>query len=124
MLFSNLANDSLATAVSETNETMNYSTDQLLLQQDRAMLDQDRSLDTLANVMRNQKQIATTIGNEIDRQNVLIDSMDNKMDRIQDRLINETKRIRFIDRKSTTCGIWFVILILFIAIIIIVAIPV
>lgn len=74
-------------------------------------------------MIRNQKQIASTIGNEVDRQNVLIDSMDNKMDRIQERLINETKRVRFVDRKSTTCGVWFVILILFISIIIIVAIP-
>ena len=80
-------------------------------------------MDTLAHVIRNQKQIASTIGNEVDRQNVLIDSMGNKIDLLQDRIVNETKRIRFIDKKSTTCGIWFVIFILFLAIIIIVAIP-
>ncbi len=85
--------------------------------------EQDRGLDTLAHVIRNQKQIASTIGTEVDRQNVLIDSMGDKIDRLQDRIVDETKRIRFIDKKSTTCGIWFVIFILFLAIIIIVAIP-
>ena len=35
---------------------------------------------------------------------VLIDKMGDKMDQINERLITETKRIRFIDRKSTTWG--------------------
>lgn len=35
---------------------------------------------------------------------VLIDSMEGKMDQINERLVKETKRISFIDRKSSTCG--------------------
>ena len=35
---------------------------------------------------------------------VMIDSMEGKMDQINDRLVRETKRIRFFDRKSSTCG--------------------
>jgi hypothetical protein len=34
----------------------------------------------------------------IDRQNVLIDTMGGKIDGLNERLINETKRIRFIGK--------------------------
>jgi len=37
---------------------------------------------------------------------VLIDEMDNKVVRVNDRIVNETRKVRFIDRKSSTCGIW------------------
>ncbi len=41
---------------------------------------------------------------------VLIDSMEGKMDQINERLVKETKRISFIDRKSSTCGklTWYI----------------
>ena len=35
----------------------------------------------------------------------MIDDMEGKMDQIHERLVKETKRVRFIDRKSSTCGI-------------------
>ena len=35
---------------------------------------------------------------------VMIDDMEGKMDQIHERLVKETKRVRFIDRKSSTCG--------------------
>jgi hypothetical protein len=34
----------------------------------------------------------------------MIDDMEGKMDQIHERLVKETKRVRFIDRKSSTCG--------------------
>lgn len=54
---------------------------------------------------------------------VMIDSMEDKMDRIHERLVKETKNIRLIDRASGTCGLWMLIVLLLIAIIVIVAIP-
>lgn len=50
--------------------------------------------------------------------------MGDRMEQINERLITQTKKIRFIDRKSTTCGIWFIIILLMVAIITIAAIPI
>jgi len=107
----------------ENEETEEFSSKQLILQQDRALSDQDRGIETLSHIIGNQKNIASAIGREVDRQNDMIEGMDDKMEGIQERLIKETKRIRFIDRKSSTCGLWILVLILLIAIIVIAAIP-
>ena len=64
-----MADDQLINITTETDQTMNADSNQLLLQQDRILLDQDRGLDVLSHIIQNQKQIATTIGTETDRQN-------------------------------------------------------
>lgn len=109
--------------VSETNETLNVSSNQLLSQHDRIIADQDRGLETLSHIVRNQKRIATSIGNEVERQNEMIDSMGDKMENMNERLIKSTRNIKIVSRKSATCGIWLIIFFLLIAIIVIAAIP-
>ena len=55
--------------VNENQFTNNLSSDQLLAQHDHIIAQQDRGLDTLSHIISNQKQIALTIGSEVDRQN-------------------------------------------------------
>jgi hypothetical protein len=55
--------------VQESDMTRNISNDQLLSQHDRILVDQERGLETLSHIVRNQKNIAITIGTEIDKQN-------------------------------------------------------
>lgn len=117
------ASDDINQELDNNNELFSYSSDQLQAQQDRILHEQDRGIETLSHIVSNQKNIAQSIGREVDRQNVMIDSMEGKMDQINDRLVRETKRIRFFDRKSSTCGIWMLIVLLFILIIVIAAIP-
>ena len=116
----------------ETGDTVNYDNNQLLVQQDRILQEQDRGIETLSHIIQNQKRIATTIGNEVDRQNgilkqyflkvklyykknmnvylfklflVMIEGMGDNIDQIHDRLVNETKRMRIFSKKTGTCGI-------------------
>jgi hypothetical protein len=53
----------------ETETTLNYNNRQLMSQQDQILRDQDRGIEALAGIIQNQKRIASTIGNEVDRQN-------------------------------------------------------
>jgi syntaxin 8 len=53
----------------------------------------------------------------------MIDNMDDKIENVHERLIKETKHIKIVDRKSSSFGLWFLIVLLLIAIIVIVCIP-
>jgi hypothetical protein len=55
--------------ITENAFTRDISSDQLLLQQDKMLVDQDKGIETLSTIVRSQKQIAVTIGNEVDKQN-------------------------------------------------------
>lgn len=55
--------------INENAYTRDISSDQLLLQQDKILVDQDKGIETLSTIIRSQKQIAITIGNEVDKQN-------------------------------------------------------
>ena len=50
----------------------------------------------------------------------IIDDLAEHMDRTDNRLIEETSRVRVISQKDNVCGYWVVIILLFISIVIIV----
>lgn len=123
-LIDNQTSDLINFVPEETEETYVMNSEQLMAYQDRVLADQDRGLENLSSIIGNQKRIAGTIGNEVERQNNLMDSMADRMENLNERLIQQTSKIRFIDRKSTTCGIWFIIILLMVAIIVIAALPI
>ncbi|XP_041363468.1 syntaxin-8-like [Gigantopelta aegis] len=92
-------------------------------QQQDVIREQDEGLEALSHVISKQKQMAVDIGNEVDDQNILIDDITDRTDRTGDRLMKETRHIKIVDKKSATCGYWVVIILLFIAMIVIVAVP-
>jgi syntaxin 8 len=67
-----------------------------MAQHDQIIAQQDRGLDTLSHIISNQKQIALTIGNEVDKQNVFIDHIGDKVESVNERLITETKHIKLL----------------------------
>ena len=91
--------------------------------QSQVIRQQDEGLDQLSTVLSRQKQMAIDIGNEVEQHNDIIDDIHDHVDRTHDRLIRETRNIKVVDRKSGTCGLWVVIVLLFIAIVIIAVIP-
>ncbi|XP_046352036.1 syntaxin-8-like [Haliotis rufescens] len=92
-------------------------------QQQDIIREQDQGLEALSSVIARQKMMAVDIGNEVDNQNELIDDITDHVDRTGERLVKETSHIKIVDRKSNTCGYWVAIVLLFIAIIVIVAVP-
>ncbi|ESO98633.1 hypothetical protein LOTGIDRAFT_205331 [Lottia gigantea] len=95
----------------------------LQAQQQSVIQEQDRGLDALSSVIARQKQMALDIGDEVDQQNILIDDITDHVDRTGERLIKETRHVNIVDKKSNTCCYWVIIVVLFITMIVIVAVP-
>ncbi|XP_046635335.1 syntaxin-8-like [Daphnia pulicaria] len=87
------------------------------------MADQDRGLDELSRIIGRQRQIAQTIGDEVESQNDLIENIADNVDRTRDRMAQQTSTITVVDRKDRTFGYWMVILLLFVAIVVVASIP-
>jgi syntaxin 8 len=97
--------------------------DQIRIQQRQMIEEQDQGLDALSRVVTRQKQIAIDIGNEVTDQNEILDDINDHMDHTNTRLLREKHHIKIVDRKSGTCWMWIVIVLLAVAIIVIAAVP-
>ncbi|KAG9304276.1 hypothetical protein G9A89_019838 [Geosiphon pyriformis] len=88
--------------------------------------EQDGQLESLYGTARNIHGIATTIGNEIDNQNVLLEDFGHHVDDTQSRLNKAMRKVAYIIKKNeeskSTCWITILIAILFILLILVVAI--
>lgn len=101
----------------QTSENFNVERAQKMTQQ--VIKEQDAGLEELAKIISRQKNIARTIGDEVDVHNEILDDLAEGIDRTTVGLINETRQVRTISRKDRTCGYWVVIILLFIAILVI-----
>lgn len=88
-------------------------------EQDRLLAEQEAGLDMLGNIISRQKGMSQNIFNEVTEQNNLIDDIDDRVENVNQRLLDTTGNIRIVDKKDRTCGYWIVILILAIAIIVV-----
>nr|CAH0107636.1 unnamed protein product [Daphnia galeata] len=87
------------------------------------LADQDRGLEELSRIIGRQRQIAQTIGDEVESQNDLIENIADNVDRTRDRMAQQTSTITLVDRKDRTFGYWMIILLLFVAIVVVASIP-
>ncbi|KAM6345221.1 syntaxin-8 isoform 2-T2 [Alca torda] len=78
--------------------------------------EQDAGLDALSSIISRQKQMGQEIGNELDEQNEIIDDLTNLVENTDDKLRNQTRHVKMVDKKSTSCGMLVVIVLLLIAI--------
>ncbi|XP_039284208.1 syntaxin-8-like isoform X2 [Nilaparvata lugens] len=99
--------------------TSTVSINSLRANQQRMLEDQDKGLEVLSQTISRQKNIAITIGNEVDLHNEILDDVSERMDRVNTTIQRETSHIKVITLKDNTCGYWMVIIILFIAIIVV-----
>ena len=60
------------------------------------------------------------IFNEVTQQNDLIDDIDDRVENVNQRLINTNENINIVTKKDRTCGYWIIILILAIAILVVI----
>ncbi|KAE8742354.1 hypothetical protein FOCC_FOCC012154 [Frankliniella occidentalis] len=100
------------------SDTFDVARAQSMTQQ--VIREQDAGLEELAKIISRQKDIARTIGDEVDVHNEILDDLADGIDRTTVGLMNETRQVRTISRKDSTCGLWTVIILLFIAILVIV----
>jgi len=107
----------------DSDDTDLLDVGQMRQHQQHMIAEQDRGLEALSRVIGRQKQIAIDIGNEVDTQNEIIEDITDHVDQTNVRLIRETKHVRVIDKKSNTCWMWIVIVLLLVAIVIIACVP-
>ncbi|XP_064456139.1 syntaxin-8-like [Ornithodoros turicata] len=106
----------------ETEATQDLTVEQIREQQQMAVKAQDRGLENLSHVIGRQKQMALGFNQELDLHNEILDDIENHTDRVNSRLIRETKNVQLVDRKAGTCGYWVVILLLMVAIVVVAAV--
>ncbi|XP_028307286.1 syntaxin-8 [Gouania willdenowi] len=109
--------------INEPEETKSLTFGEIKQQQQRIIEAQDAGLDALAAVIGRQKAMGQDIGNELDEQNEIIDDLSHLVDKTDDRIRNETRRIKLVETKSASCGMLVVIVLLLIAIIVVAAWP-
>jgi len=107
------------TGVRETERSLGVETRQVKEEQQRLLDEQDAGLDVLADIIRRQKGMGQDIFNEVTQQNDLIDEIDDRVENVNQRLIDTTSSVRVVSKKDRTCGYWIVILLLAIAIIVV-----
>ncbi|XP_005399443.1 PREDICTED: syntaxin-8 isoform X3 [Chinchilla lanigera] len=107
----------------EPEETRGLGFDELRQQQQKIIQEQDAGLDALSSIISRQKQMGQEIGNELDEQNEIIDDLANLVENTDEKLRTETRRVSLVDRKSTSCGMIMVILLLLVAIVVIAVWP-
>lgn len=96
-----------------------YSVRDLKQQQVRILEDQDHGLEALSKVISRQKDLAIRIGDEVDIQNDILDTLGDQMENTDLRINRETQHIGTVSRKDATCGYYVVIGILFVAILVV-----
>uniref|UniRef100_A0A8C3SHT9 Syntaxin-8 n=1 Tax=Chelydra serpentina TaxID=8475 RepID=A0A8C3SHT9_CHESE len=100
----------------ETEETSGLGFGEIRQQQQRIIEEQDAGLDALSSVLSRQKQMGQEIGNELEEQNEIIDDLTNLVANTDDKLRSQTRHVKMVDKKSTSCGMLVVIVLLLIAI--------
>ncbi|NXO89398.1 STX8 protein, partial [Certhia brachydactyla] len=88
----------------ESEETRGLGFDELRQQQRRIIEEQDAGLDALSSIISRQKQMGQEIGNELDEQNEIIDDLTNLVESTDGRLRTQTRHVKMVDKKSTSCG--------------------
>ncbi|XP_060700516.1 syntaxin-8 isoform X2 [Hemiscyllium ocellatum] len=125
----------------ESEETKDLDFHEIKHQQQRIIQEQDAGLEALVTVIARQKQMGQDIGNELDEQNgpvvatlqfsercpdclrlpqnEIIDDLTHLVDKTDSRIQRETRHVKLVDKKSASCGMLVVIVLLLIAIVVV-----
>ncbi|KAJ3272296.1 hypothetical protein HDV01_005835 [Terramyces sp. JEL0728] len=82
----------------ETERTRNLNSQELLQLQNQEMKMQDNQLDSLAEIVKRQKEIGLTISNELDAQNTMLEQVDDGVTRVEGTLKTADKKLNRILR--------------------------
>jgi len=106
--------------VRETDSSAGVETGLLRSDQDRLLAEQEQGLDMLGEIIRRQKGMGENIYREVTQQNDIIDDIDDRVETVNQRLIDTTSNVNIITKRDRTCGYWIVIVLLAIAIIVVI----
>lgn len=78
----------------------------------QAIRDHEAGLDKLGEAIKRQKYIAGEIATEVEVHNEILDDIDVGLTKTGDNLRKNVRNINIITKKSSTCGLWLMIVIL------------
>ncbi|CAK8672521.1 syntaxin-8-like isoform X2 [Clavelina lepadiformis] len=108
----------------ETNEQISRLTpEQFRLKQEEVIQEQDKGLERISAALSRQKAIGINIGSEAEYQNDLIDDIHSRITLTDSRIKEQTHGVVNVTKKSSTCVLWLIIILLGILIIVIAALP-
>lgn len=91
--------------------------DELWKLQQKIIQKQDASLGSPSPIISCQRQMGQEIENELDEQSKIIDDLVNLVGNTDEKFHTENRHMTLVDRKSTSCGMIMVILLLLVAIV-------
>jgi len=86
-------------------------------------LDNDDAIEALHSIVKRQKDIGVNMNAEVDRHNEIIDTITDQTSLLDNRVKRQTLLTNIIHKKTSACWLWVVIVVLFIAIVVIAAVP-
>ncbi|EEB18559.1 syntaxin-8, putative [Pediculus humanus corporis] len=90
--------------------------DDLKAEQEKLLKEQDQGLENLLKIVSAQKQIATSINDEVEHHNEILVDIADGMERVDGRINRATDMVQVINKKESIWGYWLVAILLFIAI--------
>ncbi|KAH9416439.1 Syntaxin-8 [Dermatophagoides pteronyssinus] len=109
--------------VSDSNSQRFENVSKMKEIQQNLFKEQDQNIDSLTNVITRQKYLAREIDSELTVQNEILEDIGEAMDDNTERLLRNTRNIRFVTRESGTCAYWTIIILLLIAILVVSIVP-
>ncbi|CAF4623842.1 unnamed protein product [Rotaria sp. Silwood1] len=107
----------------ETEYTQGLTNDEFAGLHSNLRKNNDEAIDALHAIVKRQKEIGVAMNSEVDRHNEIIDTITDRTGLLDSRVKRQTMLVKVIDRKSSALWLWVIIILLFIAIIVIAAIP-
>ncbi|ETN98106.1 syntaxin-8 [Reticulomyxa filosa] len=105
---------------SETDTTQSLSNQEIKQLHEDKIRQQDEHLDEILQGTKKVREIGHDINSELERQNVVLDDIDNEMGKASSKIENNNKRVEFLLRKSKDISCCCLMLVLFIAIIVLI----
>ncbi|KAA6394690.1 MAG: hypothetical protein EZS28_009783 [Streblomastix strix] len=102
----------------ETEATRSMTGEQLLQFQDKQIDAQDELLDNLSYSLHSETEKTKLLGNELDHQDVTLQRIADKTDFTNTRMKRTTKKVTTLQRKSSVCGVYAVIILLVIILVV------
>lgn len=78
----------------------------------QALENHERGLDRLSEAVKSQKNVAHSLATEVDLHNEILDDIDTGLAATDINLRKNTRNIKLISRKSSTCCLWMIVVML------------
>lgn len=104
----------------ETYDTMNLSNQEIRQMHAQKIDDQDKDLDDILQGTKRLREIGYDINVEIDRHGRLLEDIDDEMDKAENKVTTNIKRVGFLEKKSKDRGCCLLMALLLIAIVVLI----